>query len=211
MRRKITLHDKVNPPPLELDDTLNEEELFREAMAEVEPLPPYPHRVPGAGKAPASRPGYGRDEDKDLFLRALDEAETVEVHYLNEYIEGGSHAWDHRLVKKLRDGGFSIQASLDLHGFSRNEAVAALERFIHDSCIRNLKCVRVVHGKGNNSRHNIPVLKQTIERWLSRRTSSRFVVAFTSARPADGGGGATYVLLRRPSVRKGGRPPGRPV
>lgn len=211
MRRKITLQDKINPPPLEFDDALNEEQLFREAMAEVEPLPPYPHRVPGTGKARAARSTYAHDEGKDLFLRALDEAEAIEVHHLNEYIEGGSHAWDHRLVKKLRDGGFSIQANLDLHGFSRNEAIAALERFIHDSCMRNLKCVRVVHGKGNNSRDNIPVLKQTIERWLSRRTAARFVVAFTSARPADGGGGATYVLLRRPSVRRGGGPPGRRV
>ena len=203
MRRKITLHDKMDPPPLEFGEGLNEDELFRKAMAEVEPLPPYPHRVPGPVRTPRTRARYVQEEDKDLFLRALDEAETIEVHYLNEYIEGGSHAWDHRLVKKLRDGGFSIQANLDLHGYSRDEAIAALERFIHDSCMRNLKCVRVVHGKGNNSRHNIPVLKQTIERWLSRRTSSRFVVAFTSARPADGGGGATYVLLRRPSVRKG--------
>lgn len=205
MRRKITLHDKLNPPPLEFDDQLNEEELFRAAMAEVEPLPPYPHRVPDAGKRRASRPRYSPDADQDLFLRALNESETIEVHHLSEYIEGGTHAWDHRLVKKLRDGGFSIQADLDLHGFSRDEAITALERFIHDSCMRNFRCVRVVHGKGNNSRHNIPVLKQTIERWLSRRTSARFVVAFTSARPADGGGGATYVLLRRPAVRNNGR------
>jgi len=211
VRRKISLHDKVNPPPLEVDDGLNEEELFRKAMAEVEPLPPYPRRVPGALRTPGARAGYHQEEDRDVFLRALDAAEAIEVHYLNEYIEGGSQAWDHRLVKKLRDGGFSIQANLDLHGFSRDEAIAALERFIHDSCMKNLKCVRVIHGKGNNSRHNIPVLKQTIERWLSRRTSSRFVVAFTSARPADGGGGATYVLLRRPSGRNGVRPPGHRV
>jgi DNA-nicking Smr family endonuclease len=54
--------------------------------------------------------------------------------------------------------------------------------------------VRIIHGKGNGSRHRGPVLKQKINHWLRQRDE---VLAFCSARPMDGGTGAIYVLLRR--------------
>jgi DNA-nicking Smr family endonuclease len=43
----------------------------------------------------------------------------------------------------------------------------------------------------------IPVLKRQLTGWLARGHWSRLVLAFTSARPYDGGVGALYVLLRR--------------
>lgn len=54
--------------------------------------------------------------------------------------------------------------------------------------------MRIVHGKGNGSRHRGPVLKQKLNYWLRQRDE---VLAFCSARPVDGGTGAVYVLLRR--------------
>ncbi|MGH8521143.1 MAG: Smr/MutS family protein, partial [Gammaproteobacteria bacterium] len=39
-----------------------------------------------------------------------------------------------------------------------------------------------------------PVLKGKLNLWLQRRKD---ILAFSSARPADGGTGAVYVLLRR--------------
>jgi DNA-nicking Smr family endonuclease len=41
------------------------------------------------------------------------------------------------------------------------------------------------------------VLKHSTAQWLSHGTISGYVLAFTTARPADGGAGAMYVLLRR--------------
>jgi DNA-nicking Smr family endonuclease len=43
----------------------------------------------------------------------------------------------------------------------------------------------------------VPVLKNALVGWLSHGRLSRFVLAFCSARPVDGGAGAIYVLLRR--------------
>jgi DNA-nicking Smr family endonuclease len=55
--------------------------------------------------------------------------------------------------------------------------------------------VRIIHGKGHGSHQRKPVLKGKVDHWLRQR---RDVLAFCSARQADGGTGAVYVLLRRP-------------
>ncbi|NIW87182.1 MAG: DNA mismatch repair protein MutS, partial [Gammaproteobacteria bacterium] len=59
---------------------------------------------------------------------------------------------------------------------------------------RQLRCVRVVHGKGHGSLHKLPVLKTKVQGWLRQRDE---VLAFCSARPVDGGTGAVYVLLKK--------------
>ena len=55
----------------------------------------------------------------------------------------------------------------------------------------------IVHGRGLNSKDQVPVLKTRLAQWLARGSWARLVLAFTSARPYDGGAGALYVLLRR--------------
>jgi DNA-nicking Smr family endonuclease len=56
----------------------------------------------------------------------------------------------------------------------------------------------VIHGKGLRSGNRGPVLKHTVNTLLRRADA---VLAFTSARPAAGGTGATLVLLRRLKAR----------
>ena len=55
----------------------------------------------------------------------------------------------------------------------------------------------IVHGRGLHSKDQIPVLKDALRSWLERGPVARAVLAFTTARPHDGGAGAVYVLLRR--------------
>ena len=55
----------------------------------------------------------------------------------------------------------------------------------------------IVHGRGLNSKDNIPVLKVAVKAWLERGRIGKSVLAFCTARPHDGGAGAVYVLLRR--------------
>jgi DNA-nicking Smr family endonuclease len=43
----------------------------------------------------------------------------------------------------------------------------------------------------------VPVIKEALQDWLASGRFGRQVLAFASARPADGGAGALYVLLRR--------------
>ena len=115
----------------------------------------------------------------------------------DEYIEGIAHGLDRRLLKKLRRGHFSLQGVIDLHGLTRQEARELLPRFISRSRAQRRRCVLIVHGRGLNSKDQIPVLKESLKVWLSRGTLSRSVLAFCTARPNDGGAGAVYALLRK--------------
>jgi DNA-nicking Smr family endonuclease len=98
------------------------------------------------------------------------------------------------ILRKLRRGQFKVGAELDLHGLTIPLARAALVDFIHTAQRDSITCVRIIHGKGNRSRHKGPVLKQKTNHWLRQRDD---VLAFCSARPMDGGTGAVYVLLKR--------------
>ncbi|MFW5328719.1 Smr/MutS family protein [Hydrogenophaga sp. ZJX-1] len=97
------------------------------------------------------------------------------------------------VVRKLREGRWSIQRQIDLHGLRIDEAREALGRFVREAHQHGLRCVRVVHGKGLGSPGRMPVLKGRVQRWLVQKNE---VLAFVQARPADGGAGAMVVLLR---------------
>jgi DNA-nicking Smr family endonuclease len=101
------------------------------------------------------------------------------------------------VVRKLRRGGWVIQSQIDLHGLRRDEAREGLAAFLRESARRGLRCVRVVHGKGNGSPGREPVLKTKVQGWLVQNAS---VLAFAQARAADGGSGALLVLLQPKSV-----------
>jgi DNA-nicking Smr family endonuclease len=98
-----------------------------------------------------------------------------------------------QVVRRLRRGLIPIEGELDLHGLSQSAARSQLAEFLTYSRNAGRRCVRIVHGKGYRSGARGPVLKTAVDLWLRRHLD---VMAFTSARPMDGGTGALYVLLR---------------
>lgn len=96
------------------------------------------------------------------------------------------------VLARLRRGQWSIQRQVDLHGLTRDAAREALARFIRQAGRDGLRCVRVVHGKGNGSPGREPVLKGKVRSWLVQKQE---VIAFAQASAADGGHGALLVLL----------------
>ena len=104
------------------------------------------------------------------------------------------------VVRRLRRGEWVIQAQIDLHGLRRDEAREQLATFLREAVKQGLRCVRVVHGKGNGSPGREPVLKAKVKTWLVQKNE---VIAFTQARASDGGNGALVVLLRPSQGRPG--------
>ncbi len=121
-----------------------------------------------------------------------------------EYVEGAVIGLDPRILRRLRRGEFAYQGFLDLHGMTAAAAREAVTRFVSGAQASGHRCVLIVHGRGRNSKDQIPVLKERLKGWLARGRIGRLVLAFTSARPTDGGAGALYVLLRR---RRGAKEP----
>ncbi len=108
-----------------------------------------------------------------------------------EYIRAGLPK---SVMKKLRKGQYRTRSELDLHGMTVLETLEALSQFMQRVCGTESCCVRIIHGKGRGSGNHGPVLKPLVYHWLKKRDE---VLAFTSARPVDGGTGALYVLLKQ--------------
>jgi DNA-nicking Smr family endonuclease len=182
-------------PVPRLPDGLSDDALFEHAMKDVKSLgwSSVPlHRRPPVEIQP-------QDEEQDA-LRALEEFVrngNIELERTAEYIEGSVHPHGRLYLDDLRAGRFSVQAHLDLHGLNLQEARFTLDDFLLESIRVGFTCVRVIHGRGRHSHAHHPVLKENVQRWLCTRRMGRHVVAYTSARKCDGGGGAVYVLLRK--------------
>ena len=166
-------------------------------MQGVKPLDRERNYVPISHSA---RPRPLRDDDMEALAELADLVEGrayFDITNSDEFIEGIAHGLDRRLLRKLRRGRFSVQSHIDLHGRTRQEAREILPRFIADCRQKQQRCVLIVHGRGLNSKDQIPVLKESLKVWLTRGSISRSVLAFCTARPSDGGAGAVYVLLRK--------------
>ncbi|AFJ01321.1 hypothetical protein Q7C_140 [Methylophaga frappieri] len=100
----------------------------------------------------------------------------------------------HRQFAKLRAGKIHIEAELDLHGLTSDRAEPMLAEFLMACLQQQIRCVRIIHGKGWSSRDNLPILKSKVNTWLRQHPS---VLAFASATVNDGGSGALYILLKR--------------
>jgi len=97
------------------------------------------------------------------------------------------------ILKKLRRGQWSVQAEIDLHGHTIDQAHDALSDFIVDTRQRGYRCVRAIHGKGLTSPNREPILKGRVRKWLAHWDE---VLAYCEAPPNAGGGGAVLILLR---------------
>ena len=173
------------------DDETDDARLFREAIGRVRPLqseapPPKPRPEPTPAQSESDEARV-RDE---LLAHAIDPA-SIEVGDEIHYLKPGQPT---KLLKQLRRGHFSVRAEIDLHEMTLPVARDAVRAFLDESIARHEYCVRIVHGKGLRSRADGPVLKRMTATLLQRRKD---VLAYASARPAQGGTGAVIVLLAR--------------
>ena len=167
--------------------------LFRAAIGDVRRLEPAAI-AESTRPLPAAEPLQSeRDEARvrdELLTHAIDPGAT-ELGDEIVYLKPGQPA---RLLQDLRRGRYSVRAEIDLHEMSATVAREAIRGFLDDCRRHDELCVRIVHGKGLRSKAQGPVLKQLTDGLLRRRAD---VLAFSSARPAQGGTGAAVVLLQR--------------
>lgn len=166
--------------------------LFRESVGPISRVRHdrvHPHR-----QRPHPVPRQRLADEQQVLRDSLNGAPEPAESETGEELTYVRPGLQHRLLRKLRRGQFSIGAELDLHGMTAHAAHEALAGFLRECRARDLRGVRIIHGKGLRSRHGRPVLKGKLDRWLRQRDE---VVAFCSARPVDGGTGAVYVLLKR--------------
>ncbi len=137
------------------------------------------------------------DEVHEHLRRLVEGAVRFEVVDDGQHVEGKRVDLPDSVLRKLRRGLWPIDAQLDLHGLSAEEAKAQLGLFLKEKRERREQMVLIIHGKGEHSPGGLGVLRGEMTAWLSQGAPSEHVAAFCTARESDGGAGATYVLLRK--------------
>jgi len=162
--------------------TAEEQALFEGAMADVARLDTR-DRVAVPPKAPSP-----------VRATVLPPEQRLTIDGDSQRYAARSAGVSHAQVAELRAGRVRAEATLDLHGHTVEPALAELRQFLFESQRLGRRCVLVIHGKGLHSEHGAPLREAVLQQLLG--PMSGFVHALTSAAPPDGGGGATYVLLR---------------
>jgi len=174
----------------------NDDDVFRRSTEGVHPVSWRNTRPPSPPPSPTEF-NDSKAEELKLMEAAVNGDPALEVPDHPEYIEGWVGVSGKRFLPGLRNGLYSIQEQIDLHGLGRQQARESVEEFIDRASRFRSCCVKIIHGRGINSPSDKAILKENLQRWLSTRRMSRHVVAFASAPLKDGGVGAIYVLLRR--------------
>jgi DNA-nicking Smr family endonuclease len=161
-------------------------------------------------------------EEQALFLAAIDGARPLETRdrvpvpapvpsivkvaalpsEVKLVVEGDGRRYtarapgvSHAQVAELRAGRLRAEDTLDLHGETVDAGIAKLREFFARANRTARRCVLIIHGKGTHSDHGAPLREAVLAEMLG--ALSGFVHAFSTASPADGGEGATYVMLTR--------------
>ena len=170
-----------------------ERNLFADAVGHVVPLRKAAAPAPLRARPAAVARQRERDEAAALaesISDAFDAESLLETDDAMSFRRRGVGA---DVVRKLRRGVWVLQDEIDLHGLRSEQARERVAGFLRDATRAGLRCVRVVTGKGHGSPGREPVLKTKVKAWLVQHGD---VLAFTHARPADGGHGALIVLLK---------------
>jgi DNA-nicking Smr family endonuclease len=202
LRKRSPQDDFLAASSLESAKGVADRDLFRTVLQDVVPL------EAGTGKRRRKKQKQKKTdlnrEGMEALRTLVEEGKGFTVSNTPEYMEGRGYGVSSLLARRLHQGDFSIQAHVDLHGYSAQEACQAVDAFLDTSIRCGKRAVLIIHGRGLSSPDR-PVLKEKVREWLSTGRWRKWVLAFTSARAEDGGAGATYVLLRKKPVTKSQR------
>lgn len=178
----------------------DERQLFDEEMAGVNPLQieervALNKRVTNEYSYAARRAAALASAVKHNYLSAS-AVDLLDPYSVLEYRRDGLQ---NGVFRKLKQGKYALEARLDLHRMTVDQARREVFEFIHDAEEADLRTVMIVHGRGFSSSGKAAVLKSYVNVWLPEFAS---VLGFCSAQPRDGGVGAVYVMLKKSEKKK---------
>jgi len=185
------------PPPDDPWNALDDDDpaLLAQAVGPVRRLK-QPASLPPQGPRPRPRPRqFDADEAEALQSSRSPALEDVAAGDQSLYRRPELPL---RAFKRLRKGLYAVQDEVDLHHAGIELAGELLRAFLREAREQDLRCVRIVHGKGLRSAGGRAVLRPWVESHLRQRSD---VLAYTSAPANQGGTGALLVLLGTASAQ----------
>jgi len=95
--------------------------------------------------------------------------------------------------------------SLDLHGYTLEEANKKVEEFINNSYLNNVKKLIIVTGKGLHSNNyenpyvskDLSILKYSVPEYITKNKNlMKKIIEIKEANIKDGGSGSFYIYLK---------------
>lgn len=169
-------------------------DLFRSAMGDVKPIKNEQKvrlktKTEDGSVLQARREAAQSVGEQSADGLTVDYVQQVEAQAVLSFMRPGIQ---HSLFKKLKQGLLPMEARVDLHGMTVEQARTTVLEFIRDCYQHEVRFALITHGKGEG-RTQPAILKSCINTWLPQLPD---VLAFHSAQGQHGGLGATYVLIR---------------
>lgn len=179
-----------------------DQQLFEQEMKDVTPLKKSDLQTPPKHKAPIDpgtlyrRRAAQKSVDGDSNYLTTGFVELVHPQDVLSFKRGGIQ---NGVFHRLQQGSYPIEAVLDLHLMSVEQARDEVYQFIHDCLRYEVRTALINHGKGTRNKENQALIKSYVTRWLPQFPE---IMAFHSAQGFHGGTGAVYVLLRKSDQAK---------
>jgi DNA-nicking Smr family endonuclease len=162
----------------------------------IEPEPPAKPKVAAAAIGAASSAERPARPRPSRTARPSPPSPASPAETAPKPLERGQVAGvDRRQAERLKRGRTEIEARIDLHGMTLENAHRRLTGFLEQAQQDGKRAVLVVTGKG--VREGTGVIRAQVPRWLNEPRLRPLVLAYEYAQPKDGGMGALYILLRK--------------
>ena len=168
-----------------------DEEFWLEAVKDIKPI--YSNQV-------VSREKKLKPVQKEKVYYAVKQEFSTYSKFLDDFENGGI---DKSTMRKFKREEFRVEAVLDLHGLTEDEAFAKVDSFIPQSYALGRRCVMIITGKGIRVHPDEDVfaakgvLRKQVPQWLNMARLRAMILIYKHPSEKMGGNGALYILLRR--------------
>ncbi len=145
----------------------------------------------------SSKKAEHKKAKKPVVVRQREVSPVTPKFTSKKLIHGDTADIDKSSRLRMDRGEYEIDAELDLHGFTHEQAFKTLESFIEVSYAMQRRMVLVITGKGIKSKPEDVRLRDELPKWLNRDHIKNKIIRFTSAIQKHGGAGAFYILIKR--------------
>ncbi len=180
-----------------MTQSVHEDLDFRTLVGEVKPLRSGANQAnPGGNRSQPTEAQLARRESAQAELAGDSFLSDDFVELLPPFdpVEFRRDGIQLAVVDRLRHGGYPAQSRLHLLRRPLAECRRQLPPFIHEAYAHDLRSLLIVHGRGQQIDSPANVLRSYLAKWLIQFEE---VQAYVSAQQADGGLGATWVMLRK--------------
>lgn len=189
LTRRNKKPDHLKPAPRKKQSRIltdGEKAEWKTEMGEVAQLPDIGHK-------PVKQQTLKPTPEENQLLVVSDRQPPVNIPLRKNDLS----AMDRRTATRFKRGELPIDATLDLHGATQEEAYSALLNSIRRLSASGKRLLLVITGKGSRSARGEGVLKEQVPKWLAGEPLRPYIVAIATAKAYHGGSGALYVYLKR--------------